>query len=344
MASATRTHYDLLEVPSDADQAAIKAAYNKLRRPLHPDMPGGSATLFGMVAEAYEVLGDPQKRAEYDRYLAAGGDRGAHTKQATEAARATEAAHAAERARLETLLRLAEAQAQGRPTPETGDAHADEVAQYVELLRRMDLNREQARRAEEERENSRQDWLAAANGARVRARATRRARYRSATAPHHPLRLVLPMVGAVLLGAVLSHQLDGLGLGRTPAALNPTWWLAAALRISGMALAGGYLIVRRNAMSRLRVRDTAAICAAWGLVTALSDRLPAIFGLLGVGGTAAELLPVVVTAVALMLTGLRAAGRNTGGPLPTLWCATKEALICVKDALLVVPRCVGAAL
>ena len=149
MASATRTHYDLLEVPSDADQAAIKAAYNKLRRPLHPDMPGGSATLFGMVAEAYEVLGDPQKRAECTTGTSRRAGIGAPTtKQATEAARATEAAHATERTRLETLLRLAEAQAQGRPTPETGDAHADEVAQYVELLRRMDLNREQARRRE----------------------------------------------------------------------------------------------------------------------------------------------------------------------------------------------------
>jgi hypothetical protein len=334
--TTTRTHYEMLGLELDADTAAIKAAWRKLARTMHPDV-GGNSALFGLITEAKDCLSDPSKRAEYDRYLAAGGDRAAHAAAATETARAAAAATAAKHAE-----ELRQARAQGRPAPETGDAFAAEAAQYETLLRQGHSNRERARRAEEERENFRQATLDAVNDARARARATRRAR--------HPLGLWLPMIAAVLLGAALSHQLDVLGLGRTPVAFNPSWWegvvgwFAAALRISYTALAGGYLIARRNTMSRLRVRDAAAICTAWGLVTALADRLPAIFELRGVGGPAAELLPVVVTAVALMLTGLRAAGRNTGGPLPTLWCATKEVLICVKDALLVVPRRVGAAL
>jgi hypothetical protein len=47
-----RSHYELLEVAPDADAAVIKAAYRKLSRTLHPDMPNGSRALFGMVTEA----------------------------------------------------------------------------------------------------------------------------------------------------------------------------------------------------------------------------------------------------------------------------------------------------
>ena len=67
-----RSHYELLEVATDADSAVIKVAYLKLSRTLHPDMPNGSSALFGMVTEAYEVLRDPKKRADYDLSLARG--------------------------------------------------------------------------------------------------------------------------------------------------------------------------------------------------------------------------------------------------------------------------------
>jgi curved DNA-binding protein CbpA len=63
-------NYELLDVAPDAEATVIKGAYLRLSRSLHPDMPTGSSTLFGMVAEAYEVLRDPQKRASYDRSLA----------------------------------------------------------------------------------------------------------------------------------------------------------------------------------------------------------------------------------------------------------------------------------
>ncbi len=64
--------YDLLGVDRDADADAIKKAYRRLARQLHPDVNPDPETQerFKEVSRAYEVLSDPQKRAAYDR----GGD------------------------------------------------------------------------------------------------------------------------------------------------------------------------------------------------------------------------------------------------------------------------------
>ncbi|GAB3651868.1 molecular chaperone DnaJ [Nocardioides korecus] len=78
---ATKDFYQVLGVPKDADQAAIKKAYRKLARENHPDSkPGDQAAenRFKAVAEAYDVVGDATKRAKYDeiRSLQASGGPG----------------------------------------------------------------------------------------------------------------------------------------------------------------------------------------------------------------------------------------------------------------------------
>jgi molecular chaperone DnaJ len=63
--------YELLGVKRSADQKEIKAAYRKLARKHHPDVnPGDKAAeaKFKEISQAYEVLGDPEKRRLYDQY------------------------------------------------------------------------------------------------------------------------------------------------------------------------------------------------------------------------------------------------------------------------------------
>src|SRR5579871_3002318 len=69
--TATRDYYEILGVPRDADDAAIKKAFRRLARELHPDVNSHDPQAeekFKEAAEAYEVLSDPERRATYDRY------------------------------------------------------------------------------------------------------------------------------------------------------------------------------------------------------------------------------------------------------------------------------------
>lgn len=63
-----RDYYEILGVPRTADADTIKKAYRKLARKYHPDVnkaPGAEAR-FKELAEAYEVLGDADKRKKYN--------------------------------------------------------------------------------------------------------------------------------------------------------------------------------------------------------------------------------------------------------------------------------------
>jgi curved DNA-binding protein len=66
-----KDYYKTLGVPKDADQKAIKRAYRKLARELHPDVRPGDKSAearFKEVGEAYAVLSDPEKRKKYDQF------------------------------------------------------------------------------------------------------------------------------------------------------------------------------------------------------------------------------------------------------------------------------------
>ena len=62
--------YKTLGVAEDSDDAAIKKAYRKLAKEYHPDVTGNDkkkTERFKEINEAYAVIGDSQKRKEYDR-------------------------------------------------------------------------------------------------------------------------------------------------------------------------------------------------------------------------------------------------------------------------------------
>ena len=65
-----KDYYAILGVPRDATAADIKKAFRKLARKHHPDVAKDKKTAeekFKEINEAYEVLGDPEKRGKYDR-------------------------------------------------------------------------------------------------------------------------------------------------------------------------------------------------------------------------------------------------------------------------------------
>jgi curved DNA-binding protein len=68
VSTAYKDYYDVLGVEKSADKKAIKKAYRKLAREYHPDVnhEADAEDRFKEIAEAYEVLGDEEKREQYD--------------------------------------------------------------------------------------------------------------------------------------------------------------------------------------------------------------------------------------------------------------------------------------
>jgi curved DNA-binding protein CbpA len=66
---ASRSHYDILNVSQDAEPVVIEAAYRALMKRYHPDQgptPGEGVPSAVRINEAFSVLRDPERRAEYD--------------------------------------------------------------------------------------------------------------------------------------------------------------------------------------------------------------------------------------------------------------------------------------
>jgi len=65
---AAEDYYDILGIPRNADEKEVKKAYRSLARKYHPDVckEPGAEERFKTINEAYGILSDPQKRAQYD--------------------------------------------------------------------------------------------------------------------------------------------------------------------------------------------------------------------------------------------------------------------------------------
>lgn len=66
-----KDYYEVLGIDHNASQEEIKRAYRRLARQFHPDVNPNNkkaAERFKEINEAYQVLSDPQKRAQYDRF------------------------------------------------------------------------------------------------------------------------------------------------------------------------------------------------------------------------------------------------------------------------------------
>ena len=71
MADSKRDYYEVLGIDKGADEATIKKAYRQLAKKYHPDMNPGNAEAekkFKEASEAYAVLSDSEKRAQYDQF------------------------------------------------------------------------------------------------------------------------------------------------------------------------------------------------------------------------------------------------------------------------------------
>jgi molecular chaperone DnaJ len=63
-----KDYYQLLGINKNASKEEIKKAFRKLAHKYHPDKVGGDENKFKAINEAYQILSDDKKRAEYDMY------------------------------------------------------------------------------------------------------------------------------------------------------------------------------------------------------------------------------------------------------------------------------------
>ncbi len=66
--ASQKDYYKLLGVDESASADEIKKAFKKLAVQHHPDKKGGNKEKFQEINEAYQTLGDAQKKQQYDSY------------------------------------------------------------------------------------------------------------------------------------------------------------------------------------------------------------------------------------------------------------------------------------
>lgn len=64
----SKDYYQVLGISRDASKDEIKKAFRKLAQKYHPDKPTGDETKFKEINEAYSVLSNDQKKAQYDQF------------------------------------------------------------------------------------------------------------------------------------------------------------------------------------------------------------------------------------------------------------------------------------
>jgi len=63
-----KDYYEILGIPKTATENEIKRAYRKLAHQYHPDKNGGDDKKFKEINEAYQVLGNKEKKEQFDRF------------------------------------------------------------------------------------------------------------------------------------------------------------------------------------------------------------------------------------------------------------------------------------
>src|SRR3990172_1801510 len=71
-----KDYYQTLGISKSATADEIKRAYRKLAHQHHPDKGGGDAEKFKEINEAYQVLSNPEKKAQFDQFGSVGNQGG----------------------------------------------------------------------------------------------------------------------------------------------------------------------------------------------------------------------------------------------------------------------------
>src|SRR5271167_3639484 len=66
--ASNKDYYEVLGLKKGASKDEVKKAFHKLAHKYHPDKSSGDGAKFKEVGEAYSILSDDKKRAEYDSY------------------------------------------------------------------------------------------------------------------------------------------------------------------------------------------------------------------------------------------------------------------------------------